>query len=74
MKELTEQQATILTWAQRGYPAGEIAKIIDRTPAQVADQIRLIRKKGWAARLVSASEARAVNRAEADRIVTEAKR
>lgn len=71
-RNLTEQQATIYEWAKRGYPARDIARIIKRTPAQVFDQIGLIRKKGYEVELASARD-RTLNREESVRIAKEAK-
>lgn len=47
MRELTEQQQAIYAAALEGCTAREIADRIERTPAQVSDQVRLIRKKGY---------------------------
>lgn len=45
MKPLTDKQARIAFLVDQGYPASEVAQFIERRPAVVADQCRLIRQK-----------------------------
>lgn len=59
--DLTKEQEAIFALAKQGFPARHIAEQLEHSRGWVYDEVRAIRKKGYALTLVSAHEYRRAN-------------